>query len=350
VVSRKKRLWGLAAAVLLAAGAWTLWPRHPAPRPAAAPAEVAPPPRPPPPAPPSKSRPDAPPVRLGWGAGKGQLGHRRDAESAAEGPMSLVAGRGGDTWVLDQVNGRAVRLDAAGRVVAEVRVSESAQDLAVGAGGNLYVLDRVGAAEVSVYDAAGAPITTDAVVGGPIREGGAVTGIFVDDEGVYLEREHTDAVRVRGPDGRFDPERPVVPGRPARDGSAYVRVALTARRAKTVTLTAFERDGAQRWQRRLELPHGVLNLVLLDTDLAGHVLVGANVADEAITPPYQLLHQATVVLRVALADGADRGSLELPMADVPEEIFRPLAVTDEGTVLQLLPSTAGVELRAWRFP
>jgi hypothetical protein len=264
--------------------------------------------------------------------------------------MSLVAGRNGETWVLDQVNGRVVHYDAAGRVLGEVRVAETAQDLAIGPNGNLYVLDRIGRSELAVFDAAGAPLSTDAVVGGPIAEGGAVTGVFVDDRGVFLEREHTDAVRVAGADGRFDPGRPLVPGRPSRDGTTYVRVALAGRRAAQATVSAFGSDGTPRWQRAVTFPRGVLHVTLLDTDRAGHVYVGAEVADEAVVPPYALQDLATIVLRLALADGADLGALTLPAPDAPEEILRSLAVTDDGEIVQLVPSANGVRDVAYRFP
>jgi hypothetical protein len=285
-----------------------------------------------------------------WGSGPGQLGHRHDPEGAPEGPMSLVAGRAGDTWVLDQANGRAVHFDAAGHALSAVRVSETAQDLAVGPAGNLYVLDRIGKGELTLYDGAGNAITTDGVTGGPIREGGAVTGLFVDRGGVYLEREHTDAVRVAGADGRFDPGRPVVPGRPSRDGSAFVRAALAGRRAAVALVTVFDRDGAQRWQRPVTFPRGVLQLALLDTDLEGHLYLGAEVADESPAPPYPLENLATVVVRVALSDGGAEGVLTLPAAEAPEEIFRSLAVSDDGEVVQLLAWDGGVRVSGYRFP
>jgi hypothetical protein len=284
-----------------------------------------------------------------WGSGRGELGRRHEAEGAPEAPMAIAAG-GGDAWLLDQVNGRVVHYNGAGRVAGEVRVPETAQDLAVGPGGRLYVLDRIGRAEVSIFDAAGAPITTDGVVGGPIREGGAVTGVFADDAGLYLEREHTDAVRIAGADGSFDPNRPVVPGRPTRDGSAYLRVALAGRRAPLATVSVFDAGGAARWQRPITFPRGVLQVVLLDSDRAGHIYVGAEVADEAIVPPYALDHVAVIVLRLALADGADLGALTLPAPTVADEMLRPLAVDDDGTILQMVASDAGLRVMAYRFP
>src|SRR5215468_6799834 len=192
-----------------------------------------------------------------WGSGAAELGHKL-GEEAPEGPMSLAVGKKGDLWVLDQVNSRIQHYDSTGKLAGSIPVAETTQDLALGPHGELFTLDRVGKSEVIAYDAAGRALARDAVVGGPIDEGGAVTGLFVDENGVYLEREHTDSVKIGGGDGQFDAERPVAPGRPSRDGSAFLRAAIGGRGSTAVTVTVFGSDGTQRWQKPVRFPHGIL--------------------------------------------------------------------------------------------
>lgn len=284
-----------------------------------------------------------------WGKGAAELGHKL-GEEAPEGPMSLAVGRKGDLWVLDQVNSRIQHFDATGKLAGSIPVAETTQDLAIGPRGELYTLDRLGKSEVVAYDAAGRALARDAVVGGPIDEGGAVTGLFVDEDGVYLEREHTDSVKIGGGDGQFDAERPVAPGRPSRDGSAFLRAAIGRRGSPVVTVTVFGKDGTQRWQKPLAFPHGVLHLLLLDTDRRGHLFVGAEVADESPGPPHGLVNLEVVVLRLGLADGAAMGALELAASTRPEEILRELTVTDDGDVVQMLALDDGVRIASFRFP
>lgn len=344
----RKNLTFTVAALVLAGGFWLFWPRDRAPEPAAPEAKAT--------APVGPRLVNAPitpeQIRVGaiWGRRMGQLGHKRGEEGASEAPMSLVAGNNGDTWVLDQVNGRVVHFDSSAVPIAEFKVAETAQDLAIGPRGNLYVLDRLGKAEVTVFDPNGNAIVTDAVVGGPIEEGGAVTGIFVSDKGVYLEKEHVQAVRIAGLDGKFDPDRPVVPGRPTRDGQGYVRVRLVDKKSQLAEVTTFELDGKERWKRTVSFPRSIVHIVALDTDRAGHVLVAADVADTAPSPPHDLINVAMVVARLALADGASQGMLTLPTPTVPEETFRPVTVTDDGLVVQMLPSHEGVRVATYRFP
>ena len=284
-----------------------------------------------------------------WGNGAAELGHKL-GEEAPEGPMSLAAGKKGDLWVLDQVNGRIQHFDAAGKLLGSIAVADTTQDLALGPHGEIYTLDRLGKSEVVAYDAAGHATARDAVVGGSIDEGGAVTGLFVDEDGVYLEREHNDAVRIAGGDGQFDAERPIVAGRPSRDGSAFVRAAIGGRGSLTASVTVFGRDGKQRWQKPISFPHAVLHLVLIDTDRRGHLFVGAEVADESHEPPHGLMNLEIVVLRLGLADGAAMGALELAASTRPEEMLRELTVTDDGDVVQMLALDDGVRIASFRFP
>ncbi len=256
--------------------------------------------------------------------------------------MSFVAGKDGETWVLDQVNARVERFGPDGRFTRELRLDgDTAQELAVGPDGKLYVLDRLARREVAIYDSDGNPLRRVPIAG----EGGAVTGMFVDASGLWLEREHTDTVRIAGADGTPDTSHPTAPGRPSRDGTTTLRAALVARGGPEVNLYA-----GDRWRRTLTLPHAILYLLLLDSDRRGHVFLGARVGDESPEPPFAIRNQATIVLRLDLATGADAGALTLPAYTGPDEMFRELAVTDDGAVVQMLPSADGVTISTYRFP
>lgn len=257
-------------------------------------------------------------LRGKWGAGRGEFGRKAADESAPEAPMSFVATRGGGFLVLDQVNGRVQRFNADGTPAGEVNVGgDTAQDVAVDASGNLLVLDRLAEAEVSVYGPDGQPRESIPVVGGPITEGGGVTGMFTDPTGTYLEREHTETARVAGPDGVADTQRPAEPGRPSRDGAYYLRAAIADRRAGVVTVRVFDREARLLWGHPVAFPRFIVHLLLLDSDLRGYLYVGGLVADER---GEGLSNLATLVLRLRLADGALAGFLTLPPNTSADEI------------------------------
>jgi hypothetical protein len=262
--------------------------------------------------------------------------------------MSLTVTRGGEILVLDQVNRRVQRFYPDGKLAGQVDVwSDTVQDLAVDERGNLLVLDRLARAELTVYGPDGQPRENIPVVGGPIREGGGVTGVFTDATGTYLEREHTETARVAGPDGRPDPQRPTEPGRPSRDGQYYLWAAIADREAGVATVRVFDRDARLVWARPVSFPRSIVHLLLLDSDRQGFLYVGGLVGFTAGT---ELTNLATVVLRLRLADGAPAGILMLPPNTSAEEVFRELVIGDDGAVYQMLPGENGLTVTRYDFP
>lgn len=289
-------------------------------------------------------------LRGTWGRGAGQFGHVREKEGNAEGPMSLTIGPNGELLVLDQVNARVQRFGRDGRFVGETAIGpDTAQDLVPLPNGGLAVVDRLGNSEVLFYDASGKPTGTVPLVGGGIEEGGGVTGLFSDDSGVHVEREHEEVFRIASLDGTPDPDRPSNPGRPTRDGRFFLAAHIADAASGRAIVRAFDHNGNVAWQRQLMFPRSILHLVLLDSDRAGHVFVGATLArEDQVT--YDLTDVATVVVRLGADDGTGLGNLTLPASSEPEEVFREISVRDDGVLLQMLVVNGGIEVREHRFP
>ena len=275
-------------------------------------------------------------VKGGWGSAPGQFGRRADPETAQEGPMSLTLAKDGNLYVLDQINGRVQRFRKDGTPAGEIKVgSDTIQDLAVDGKGNVIALDRLADRDVAIFGPDGQPKTRVPVVGGPITEGGGVTGLYEDDSGIWLGREHAEIVRVADADGNPDNKRPTEPGPPTRDGRFYLWMRLTD--AQSATLRAYDHDGQVVWWRPLAFGRPLLHLVMVDSDLRGHVYAAALASD------------ATLVLRMAEADGADAGVLLLPADPGIIESFRGLTVGDDGTIYQMLATDNGVTITAYSF-
>ncbi|HJZ87051.1 MAG TPA: hypothetical protein VKN99_17885 [Polyangia bacterium] len=303
------------------------------------------------PAPPARAAPLASLVRGRWGGAPGQFGRHRESEGNAEGPMALQVAPNGDLLVLDQVNARVQRFRRDGTPLGSLPIGPAtAQDVATDASGHLLVLDRTGDHEVLVYGPDGTPLDRIPVVGGAIIEAGGVSGLFVDGDGVYLEREHTESVRIANASSQPLPDRATEPGRPSRDGTLWLWAAMADRAAGTVTVRAFRRDAQLSWQRVVAAGEPILHLSLLDSDRRGFMYVGAFVAREQPEPPYALYDQAIAVVRLTQASGQPAGTLALPAPGEPEESFRELAVGDDGTIYQMLPGPDGIEIRSYRFP
>lgn len=280
-------------------------------------------------------------AHFGWGGATGDLGRLRPEEGNPEAPMSLAAGRGGSMLVLDQVNQRLVRLRPDGSIEGSVALPvQAAQDVALARDGTTLVLDRLADKAVALIAPSGELRGELPLLGKGITEGGAVTGVFADGDDVYVEREHGDLVKLGSTDGRPDADRTEIPGRPTRDGSGYVTANLAG--ADAVALTFIERPSKRhRYTVRQVYAAPVVAIVLLDSDAAGRLYLGALTQAHPQTPRFEVS-----VLCLEPSDGRAIGRAVLPANDDPDETFRELTVSDEGGVLYLhrTPSGAAVLL------
>lgn len=285
-------------------------------------------------------------LRGPWGQGPGQFG-RSGGEGNPEAPMSLAVTPDGDLVLLDQVNVRTQRFRDGRFTGASPLPGAAAQDLALLRDGRSVTLDRLGDPSVTVYDAAGRVATRIPLVGRGITEGGAVTGLFADRDGVYVEREHREVVRVADADGRPVDDRATLWGRPSRDGVTMLRAALVDRATGAVSVTAASRaNGAMDWSRTVRLDGMVLHLVLLDGDRHGRAYLGAAVA----TQRGDVLSNLHIALVRFSPSGEPDATLRLPMPPGAEEVFRQIVVDDEGRVFAMSPGPAGLEVVAYTFP
>lgn len=285
-------------------------------------------------------------VRGAWGERVGEFGHTREAEANPEGPMAFFVAPDGEVAVLDPRNRRVQRF-AGGAVTAVELPAEAPQDLARTPDGRLVALDRLASATVTVLARDGRVAATIPLRGGAITEGGAVTGVFADAEGIYVEREHREVVRIADAAGREDPARPTLWGRPSRDGAQLLRAAMENRALGTVRVTVAAREnGAVDWSTVVPMGGAVVHLTMLDSDAAGRVYVAAEVGEfteEGVRNPR---------LRVARLDraGVVDGALSLPAIEGGDEVFRAMVVDDAGAVYVMVPGRDGLEVRRVEFP
>jgi len=274
-----------------------------------------------------------------WGSGRDELGRLKANESNPEAPMSLAVGPNGEVVVLDQVNGRLVKLDAKGKVIDTVRTTLSApQDVAVASDGTTAVLDRLGDRTVQIVGPDGKVVGALPIEGKGVPEGGAVTGVFVDGNDVYVEREHQQLVLVGDTNGVPSSARTEIPGRPTRDGKSFLNAWIDTPPTEAFYVTSTQRDPqVHRFTRQVQLASKVVGLVLLDADRAGVIYVGA--LDETFDG-------GTEVTLVCLEPlhGEILGESTLPTSDMPEDTFRTMVVLDGGGVLYAMPTPAGEQI------
>lgn len=273
-----------------------------------------------------------------------QVGRNRPEEGNPEGPMSLSVDAKGRVYVLDQVNARVVKHSADGKAESAFPIgSEASQDIAIASDGKVAVLDRFSSKSVSMYDDSGALIGDLPLVGGPGKNGegeidkpGLVTGVFVDGQDVYAEREHGPLVRIGDTSGKPAEERTEIPGRPTRDGLSYINAGIIDAQLGRAYVSSIVRASMEhRFTREVRMDAMIRTILLLDSDKSGMIYFGTQV---------ERAPNDQVVFLICLEPekGTPVGTVILPVNSMPEESFRDLVVLDQGGVVYAIRSEAGV--------
>jgi hypothetical protein len=287
-------------------------------------------------------------VHGGWGSKPGEFARRRDPESNPEAPMAVVAA-GGDVVVVDQVNRRVQRFHG-GKLVATIPLGgDTVQDVAV-AGQKTLLLDRLADKNVQVYGADGKLTNELSIVGKGVPEGGGVTGLFADGDGIYVEREHSTLVRIADASGNADPNRPELIGRPSRDGRSLLKAAIADRAGGLIAVSAFDRQsGTALWSQTIQVDEPILHIFTLDSDRHGRTYVAVDVGRESPAPPYQIVDEKIVVARLD-QNGSPAGAIEAPPLGTADETFHPITIDDDGAVLIEYPRDTGLDVVRFVFP
>jgi hypothetical protein len=271
-------------------------------------------------------------LRASWGSGVGELG--RSEHGAPEGPMSFAVDDAGRMHVLDQVNARiqVFEKSEAPRVVP--LPSSTYQDLALTADGGTVVVDQLGTGTVGYLDASGEMTHSIPIAGPNIDDPAAVTALFAREDGTWLEVEHQHLVRIADARGEPDPDRPVMPGRFSRDGSAAMRVAMTSPTSARLTVEHFGSSGAAV-ETTLAFDENLLAIRSLDSDLEGRAYVVVDQILEDADDPDVIVdeHQTMVVVG---EDGKELERFDVEVPPTADEQKRPITIDAHGAVFQLV--------------
>ena len=289
-------------------------------------------------------------IRGGYGSGATEFGRRRDPESNPEAPMAIAAGPGGQVAVVDQVNRRISRYKD-GKLVGTVSIGgDTVQDIAFSRDGKMLVLDRLVDGNVQIYGADGKLANEVSLAGKGVPEGGGITGLFTDDDGIYVERDHDSVVRIADASGTSDPNRPELPGRPSRDGHLLLAAEIADAANGDVIVTASNRaSGQPAWKQPIHLGIPIIHIITLDSDASGFAYLAVDVGRETTSAPFRIVDERILVMRLG-SGGAPRGMLSLPPLPTADESFRPITVDDDGSVYVMAAGDNGLAVTRYVFP
>lgn len=197
-------------------------------------------------------------VRAPWGAERGALS--REDEGARTGPMAIAADPDGGLAILDTVGGRVLRYDGQGTLQATLPIGvETGDDLVVLPDRSLAVL-AYRHAPTPGYDLLSFESDGTLRFRRPTPAAATMpTALLVetenDDATLLVENRHAAVHPVDGSPRRW--------GRPVSGGNLFVRVQLVD--GGLVLLTARDRSGQLAWERSLEVPWRVTEILDLSS-------------------------------------------------------------------------------------
>jgi hypothetical protein len=286
-------------------------------------------------------------LKLGWGSGPWDAGRHEDGESAPVGPMSFRVDPSGEVYLLDQVNFRVLRFDPGLSASSEIPIgSDTFQDLAVADDGTIILLDRLVRRAVVLMDAGGNELASHAVEGAGIPEGGGITAMFLERDGLWLEVNHERSVRIL--DGSLAPcPRTVRRGRPL-DGGDRTVVAFLDKQGGVGMRTMDSLTGAVLDEKSFSFGQDLYRIAWIEADASGDIHAMFHLlepqAANAPGPP----DEKVLALRLS-KDLGKTGSFESPHTIRAWEQFREFQVAGSGTVYQMAFSDQGVTLLSWRY-
>lgn len=253
--------------------------------------------------------------------------------------MALAVSDDGRVAVLDQVNARVLVLTPGRTEVEHLSLPRATfQELVWDAGGRLWALDRLGQPELRALTGGPATLTT---LGDGVAEGASITGLFAGTNGLWAETEHAELVQLTDVHGLAVSERAVLPGRFGHDTGILRSVARAGERR--VVVTARLPDTTVAFRHTIELPLPVLGVREWRGTADGRTVV---VVASALQRDTQVLQERLTAVVLA-PSGVELRRLELPPPTEPDEQFRPLQLTADGSLYLLRCVVDAAEV--WRF-
>ena len=285
-------------------------------------------------------------LKLPWGSGSLNAGKYEGDEASPQGPMSFFISPSMEIYILDQVNRRILKIHLIKGTSSVIPInSDTYEDIAVIPDGRIILLDRLVRRAIVVVDEKGKEILSQPVEGEGIPEGGGITAMFLQKDGLYLEYNHEYSVKVLN--SKLLPcTRKRISGRPSsQNGRSLLTFKDDSGMVKVKLLDAV--SGNDKIQKSFSFGSDLYRIVWLEDDKKGMIHLVVHLLKEGSMsglPPEEK------VLALKLNSQLEKiGSFESPYTITVLEQFKEFQIMDSGEVYQMAFTPEGVILLKWRY-
>ncbi|MGB9893822.1 MAG: hypothetical protein ACPLRA_05365 [Candidatus Saccharicenans sp.] len=278
-------------------------------------------------------------LRAKIGSGPDELGVVTPEEANPEGPMSFVVSLGGEVYVLDQINSRIQVFKSGKRTRTIPLPGQTFTDIELMPDGRIALMDNLVNEEVFIINQKGQIEEKIPLKRVEIPEPGAITGIYCRSEGpwpgLWAEVEN-GFILIAGLDGKPNTEMKSLPGLLTSSGRRFLKIEIAGEKQVKVYRSEEDLKTWNGYQISFELPLGIVYGPWEDKE--GRIYLAANTFDEKSEA------NEMVILGPG---GKERGRIKLALSSGIHEVLKPLQVTPDGNIYQLVIESGGVVIRKY---
>ncbi|MFN3480528.1 MAG: hypothetical protein ACK415_09090, partial [Thermodesulfovibrionales bacterium] len=262
-------------------------------------------------------------------------------EANPEGPMSFALSKNEEIYILDQIN-RRIQVFKQGKRIKTIPIPEETFiDIELLPGGKIVLLDSTVKKSVYIIDFRGKIINIIPLKGRLIPDVSLVAGIQVIEKGqwagIWVNIDGR-SVMIADHNGT-EVERISVPGIFYQDGTGIFDVEKIG--GATVTLKIYEKGSLSRFNSSdLFLNVEIIHIIGIGTDTNGKIYLGL-FTDESENKTEKLSNYI-VIINSGLQE---IGRFKLDLQKTSHEIWRPIRISADGYVYQLVVNKHSVYIK-----
>ncbi len=289
-------------------------------------------------------------IKGSWGSGVGEFG--KDDVAAEIGPLSFTVDKEENIYILDQMNQRVQKFSHSGDFIASFQIENKiADDIAVDDNGNIYIMDAVTKKAVYKYTPYGIKEQTFEIN----PEIDWVTGLFIKDDGIYIEIEHDNLCLIGKTNNESIPKiiqndpakNEPFPGRFYKGQNSDLYLIARKENANELLVEGVTRGKHILNQMQVVADRPVREIMSLDSDTKGNVYLTHKLVLEGPAPNFECLAKQLELVKFT-PDGKLVGKIEMPYP-VSAEYLKSIVVSNEGNIYQLQTFDDGLKVVKWEL-